>query len=743
MRSINAHSFSLTAFLARFQHHPDLSAALIFAVLAVLLMSPFLAAPDAVMWPRSGLGSDLVTYNWTSAQYVRQSFADIHQFPLWWETTMSGMPLIGNPSARVLYPPISLAILLPISLFQGFAAVNAFSLWIAGIGMYLLIRWTMPTSRYAAFLAAVIFMLTPRISANIVGDMGYTAGLCWTPLTLACIRVAIDKRSFQWAIAAGLCCGLLFTLNFVNFLYLGLLVAVYGLLQALSLRHAPRELLKLAGVGALMLVTLIGAAAFMLFPLLTFLPYQSRQAFSLANANYLALPLPFLFEVLLPNSFKFPEWTFYVGLLPLTFALFSFRTPARREFWWWVGIFIFSVIFALGTTTPLYGLIVQTVPGFSLMRVPSRMLMFAVMALAALSALGIDVLLKNRASLSRGWIGFAILLAATTIAGRFFMRRPEESDWLLGLLAGLSVIAAWVALIFRQHQLKPILMICIVLELLPLAASYMRPATFEEIFKTPSIADQPIEDRQNGALFRLFSVERELPDHILTLNNLQSADGLNSFQFTHYANFMRAASGCPLEAITAAIPSCASPEVQADAQLLTRPNPALLGLLNVRYMLASFDLGDLPPSFQLIAQDGDHRLYLNDAELPRAFAASTDSLNADSPTVLHPSEIIPAAIHQAGYGLFDLSIDVPEPMTLVISETWAPGWHAVVDGQTVLVERLSGALLGVELTGGAHRVQVSFAPPTFILGMAFSLGTLILAGVVLFYTRRAHKQNSR
>ncbi|MBE2182718.1 MAG: YfhO family protein [Anaerolineae bacterium] len=695
------------------------------------------------MWPRSGLGSDLVTYNWTSAQYVRQSFADIHQFPLWWDTTMGGMPLVGNPSVRALYPPISLAILLPVSLFQGFAGVNAFSLWIAGIGMYLLVCWTMPTSRYAAFLAAVIFMLTPRISANIVGDMGYTAGLCWTPLTLACIRVAINKRAFQWAIAAGLCYGLLFTLNFVNFLYLGLFVAVYGLLQVVRLRHVPRELLKLSGVGALMLVTLIGTAAFMLFPLLTFLPYQSRQAFSLADANYLALPLPFLFEVLLPNPFKFPEWTFYVGLLPLTFALFSFRTSARREFWWWVGILLFSVVFALGTTTPLYGLIVQTVPGFSLMRVPSRMLMFAVMALAALSAPGIDVLMKNRASISKGWIGLAILLTVVTIAGRFFMRRPEELDWLLGLLAGFSVITAWIALALRRYPLKLILAICVALELLPLAASYMRVAAFEEIFKTPPIADRLIEDNQNGELFRIFSVERELPDHILTLNQLQSVDGLNSFQFTHYADFMRAASGCPIEAITAAIPSCASPEVQADAQILTQPDPALLGLLNVRYMLASFALENLPSSLQMIAQDGDHRLYLNAAELPRAFATNTNNLSADAPATLSDSEIIPAAIHQAGYGLFDLSIEVPEPMTLVISETWAPGWQAVVDGQAVLVERVSGALLGIELGEGAHHVQMSFAPPTFTIGMMISLGTLILAGVVLFYARSARRGNSR
>lgn len=725
-----------------FRRHPDLSVALIFAVLACALMSPFLLAPDAIMWPRSGLGSDLITYNWTSAQYIRQSLTDSGSFPLWWDTTMSGMPLAGNPAVRIFYPPILLSILLPISLFWGFAWVNTLSFWIAGIGMYVLARRTMPVGRCAAFIAALIFMLTPRISANIVGDMGYTAGLCWTPLTFACIRAAIDKRSLQWAILGGLCCGFLFTLNFVNFLYLGLFVAAYGLLQVYTLRHTPRKLLKLTGVGAFMLVVMAGAAAFMLFPLLTFLPYQSRQAFNLADANYLALPLPFLTEVLFPGPFKFPEWTFYAGLLPITFMMFSFRSPARREFWWWVGVLLFSVIFALGTATPLYGLVVQIVPGFSLMRVPSRMLMFAVMAIAALSALGIDVLLKNRRAISKNWVVLAVMLTLASVTGRYVMRRPEELDWLLGLFAGFSIIAASIALVLNPRQIKPILAICVVVELLPLAASYMRTASFEEIFATPPIANQIIEDDLNGDIFRIFSLRRELPDHLLTLNRLQSVDGLNSFQFTHYADLMREASGCPLEEVTAAIPACASPEVRADAYLLMQPVPELLGLLNVRYVLSSFELEDLPSSLHQIAQDGEYRLYLNDAELPRAFLANTGDLNAGRFAILQSPDVIPAAINQVGYGSFDLTVDAPESMTLVISETWAPGWQATIDGQAASIERVSDTLLGIELAEGTHHVQVNFSPSAFTIGVIVTLSTLILASVTLLYIRASQKQNA-
>ncbi len=732
--------------------HPDLVAAVLLAVVACALMAPYLLSPDMMMWPRSGLGSDLTTYNWSPAYFIRQQLATTGHFPLWWDTTLSGLPLVGNPGLRVFYPPMLLAILAPTSLFFGFACVNAFNLWIAGVGMYVLASRVMRVSRYAAFAAALVMLLTPRLSANIVGDMGYTAGLCWTPLTLACVRLALDRRSLRRAIVAGLCFGLLFTLNFVNFLYLAIFVGGYALLRLIETRRDRRGLRQIVGVGLVLAIFLVGAAAFMLFPFLTFLPYQSRQTLTLADANYLALPWPFLFEFLYPSPFRFPEWTFHVGLLPLVLALIGLRHPSRREVGLWVAMLLFSLLFALGTATPLYGAFVRWVPGFSLMRVPARMLFFAVLPLIALSALGLDAWLRRAQPLDRRWLAVAGLFGVLTIAARFLMRRPEEPDWLLGVAAAVSVIVGMLALSFPRSSTRGLLVLCLLVELLPLAASYLRLRPFDDLYQLSSAVAPVIADRQRGAIFRVYGTQRELGDHILTWKGLQSVDGLNSFQFADYADLMRLASGCPLDVVTAAIPACASTERSVDANRLTRPDPRLLGLLNVRYLLASFDLR-AAPARRLLTQDGQLRVYRNDAELPRAFAVgqvldgavpldqidprqtATVASALETAAYVEPG-FVPATIREASGGRVDLTITVPRVMLLIVSETWTPGWQASVDDRPARVLRVDTSLLGVELTPGAHRVQLVFAPPAFTVGAAVTGITLLLASALLVVSRK-------
>jgi hypothetical protein len=737
--------------IGRARRHPDGAAVIGLALLAIVLMGPYLLSPDVMMWPRSGLGSDLTTYNWSPSTFIRQQIAATGHFPLWWDTTLSGLPMVGNPGVRVLYPPMLLAILAPTTLFFGFACVNAFNLWIAGIGMYVLAGRGMSLNRFAAFAAALVMLLTPRLSANVVGDMGYTAGLCWTPLTLACVRLALDRRSWRWGIAGGLCLGLLFTLNFVNLLYLAIFVGVYALLRLVETRRDPRGLLQLVGVGVVLALFLVGAAAYMLFPFLTFLPYQSRQTLTLADANYLALPLPFLFEFLYPSPFKFPEWTFHVGLLPLVLALVGLRHRLRREVWLWVVMLLFSLIFALGTATPLYGLFIRFAPGFSLMRVPARMLFFVMLALIALSALGIDAWMRRGTPLDRRWLAVGALFGLITIAARLLMRRPEELDWLLGLPAALSVVIGLLALSFPRSYSRGLLALCLLVELFPLAVSYARLRPFDDLYQVSSAVEPILADQQQGDVFRVFSTQRELGDHLLTWKGLQSVDGLNSFQFAYYADLMRRASGCPLDVVTAAIPACASTELSVDANQLTQPNPALLGLLNVRYLLASFDLPS-DPALHLLGQDGKLRVYSNDAELPRAFAVGqvlSDSALLDrvdpreAATVASKLDVsaysepgyAAATLHQASGGLYDLTIDVPRAMVLVVSATWTPGWQATVDGQPAGVLRVDSSLLGVALTPGVHHVQLTFAPPAFTIGVVVTAITG-LAGGLLIATRK-------
>jgi hypothetical protein len=68
--------------------------------------------------------------------------------------------------------------------------------------------------------------------------------------------------------------------------------------------------------------------------------------------------------------------------------------------------------------------------------------------------------------------------------------------------------------------------------------------------------------------------------------------------------------------------------------------------------------------------------------------------------------------------------------TLVFSETYFPGWSAVVDGRKQTVRQVSGAVQGVDLPAGIHRVDLIYRPLSVYLGGAMTL-TGILAALTL------------
>ncbi|MBK6405202.1 MAG: YfhO family protein [Holophagales bacterium] len=68
---------------------------------------------------------------------------------------------------------------------------------------------------------------------------------------------------------------------------------------------------------------------------------------------------------------------------------------------------------------------------------------------------------------------------------------------------------------------------------------------------------------------------------------------------------------------------------------------------------------------------------------------------------------------------------------LVLTRTWDPGWIARVDGVPAPVLRAQLALLAVLVPPGEHRVEITYRPVSFRIGLGLSaaglLGVLALA----------------
>ncbi len=79
----------------------------------------------------------------------------------------------------------------------------------------------------------------------------------------------------------------------------------------------------------------------------------------------------------------------------------------------------------------------------------------------------------------------------------------------------------------------------------------------------------------------------------------------------------------------------------------------------------------------------------------------------------------------------DVSVDSRAPGMLVLTDAYAPGWRASVDGRPAALARADAVFRAVPLPAGTHRVSFTYEPDAFALGSRISVAALALWGVLL------------
>ena len=199
-------------------------------------------------------------------------------------------------------------------------------------------------------------------------------------------------------------------------------------------------------------------------------------------------------------------------------------------------------------------------------------------------------------------------------------------------------------------------------------------------------------------------------------------------------------------------------------RLVTIQNPALLDILNVRYVLTYGE--QILPHWKLISQfPFGIRVYESQKVLGSAFLAR--SLTVSEKNLF----LIPYILAERGFALDRIALmpdnnparvssspvrEVREEVRLisftpnrreyevvagnsdilVFSENYYPGWRAEIDGRRVLPHVVDHALWGVFITPGTHKVVCYFRPWSFIIGGILSLCTLLALLIFLIYKLR-------
>jgi hypothetical protein len=223
--------------------------------------------------------------------------------------------------------------------------------------------------------------------------------------------------------------------------------------------------------------------------------------------------------------------------------------------------------------------------------------------------------------------------------------------------------------------------------------------------------------------FRVYSPSYSLPQQVAADHGVELADGVDPMALKSYADFMRVATGVPGEGYSVTIPAFETGNPSQDnAGYL--PDADLLGLLNVRYVVAEFDLA--VEGLVLQAKIGGTRIYENLNARPRAWIQPVGQAVG----------IGAKAVDRLTWSPNRIELAVRGPGMVVLSEVDYPGWNVQVDGQKAEVEVVGGLFRGVEVGPGGHMVEFRYTPVSVYYGLgSFGIGISLATGYWIWCKR--------
>jgi hypothetical protein len=682
-----------------------------------LLLLPVLLLPLLNTYPYPSAQSEFSDISVAHEPYtlfLRQSILENHQIPLWNPTIFSGTPFFANPLSGLYYPPGWLALILPLPI--GFNLLVLVHLLWGGLGAYSLLReeGLLPE---AAVLGSLAFAALPKLFAHYgAGHLTLLYAVPWTPWLLwAEARAAKGIAGSGWA-QPGLFLAITFLADVRWSLLAGLLWLGFAIQVRAKWTHLARQLV-LAGL----------LAAPLALPLWEFTRLATRANLSSGDIFTFSLPPERLLGLFIPDFGGFHEYALYSGefILALALVALAAKSLRLRGRFWWIAAGL-SLLFALGPATPFFSGLAW-LPGFNLLRVPSRALFLCGFSIAVLAAYALDGILNVIPTIERRPVNLALaaLAGLTACLAGLIATAGGRLAFNLAWGGGAVVLAAvWAGLGVNQRLSRSAWLIFLflftMLDLGVFDRQAFAPRSVQAIQAEGLPAARFLEEQPG--VFRVYSPSYSLPQLTSLRAGLELADGVDPLQLSAYVAFMGPASGVPETGYSVTLPPFANGDPAVDNAAF-HPDPQRLGLLNVRYIAAAFDLDD--PNLKLLEDLGGTRIYEDQMAYPRAWVqAGSDLTVSADPRAVQPARILSRTPDRILIQLPGLTPS--REYTLVTSEISYPGWRVWVDGKAGQILALDGLLRGVRIQGGAHQVLFSFLPFSLIAGLALWICGMIL-----------------
>ncbi len=721
-------------------------------------------------------GGDLASFLYPMYRFQAETLWSGH-LPLWNPHLFSGTPLAADPQNGLLYPINLLTFLLSRQItYRTLEGLSLLHFWWMGLGTYIFLR-ELPRgrrlNRWAALAGALAMTFSDPMLVHF-GNLNLIAVASWLPWVLWAFRRGEIGPNWRWTAGAGLLLGIGTLAGHPQMsLFIGLALALD---VALRLALAPRwdGDAALTAVGRLAGVAVIGGlvAAPVLWPAWQLTRYSARAAWDYTQTVAYSLSPAQLIGWVVPGFFgRGPQFHWgpwdrveigYLGILPLVLAGLAIAARRDRTTWRLLGLAIGSLVIALGIYALPHGWLTWIVPGLAQLRAPARMLIATDLALAALAALGLDVVLHERHRvrararwIERGTWGLAGVLGLLALSLYLTLMARQDADSGTVLHIAVALISAVLSLVFaiasgswlaaaragiaRRGTLAWIAVALILLDLGSGAYNDLSGQEPTQGFDHPALVEflraQPGPVRIDART----GIETIWQPSTALVYGLDDAwGGYNPLTLADYVRYWEG---------------------------LGSRSTRLYDFLNVGYVVARKDVALDWAKFEL-AFDGDPELnvYRNRSVLPRAqvvYQAIAVADHEQAWAALHAPGFDPArqVVVEGGEAMANAALaptpvqwraegpnrvritaDVAAPGYLVISQTWYPGWEArLTTGQRLPVLRANYAFQAVPLPPGRHEVILTFQPRLWwaglIVGLATLLGVLGVLGRTYTHTR--------
>lgn len=354
---------------------------------------------------------DLTHFHYPLRAFLSESLKSGH-LPLWTDKIFGGFPVFSEGQVGTLYiPNLVLFYLLPTWLAFNLGYLVTY--FTAGVGLYFYLQF-LKLSKVSSLFGAVAFSFSFFFTGHIIHyNLIQTASLL--PLMFLVWENFLKKPSLIYFLLFGLLASQAIFTGFQQIFFYSLLAIISLTFFRIWKRGWWKKLFIMISLGTALIYSFLLSAIQILAT--AELTAKTGRGFGLAvgeiakfpyhPANILTFFNPFIFGN--PSNASYPPYSdswgifwenaSYIGIVPLILAVISIYFLFSKKdknfiFFFWLALTTF--LLTLGKFGPLFFL--ETLPPFSLFRVPARFIFLVIFGLCCLAALSFENL-KNKIKL--------------------------------------------------------------------------------------------------------------------------------------------------------------------------------------------------------------------------------------------------------------------------------------------------------------------------------------------------------